>query len=394
MKDLQKKIFWLNFVVVLFVAINLRAPITAIGPMVDFIKDFFKIDSADVGILSSIPLIAFGVISFLAIYLHPIKGMLIGIVCIILGEICRSYLGYFQDNLMLIGLFGGTLLMGSGIAIANVLLPSFIRAKFANKVPMMMGVYSVVMSISAIFGVVFTLPLLQYFSVPNVMAFWVFFALMALVAYMPQMQNNRLMRSKKQNGNIFEFFVNLDAWKVTIFMGLQSLISYSIFTWYPKMIVEKGFDITFGASMTFYMQLVSIPSALLTPLLISRIRNQYKFILLLCLCGCYVIGFWFLLFCDSGRVILWISLFWGIPVGGAFSLALFLISYKTNSIASAAKLSAMTQGFGYLIASFGPYIVGKLHDGFGGFDSGIYFLMIVAILLNISGILGLLAKKI
>lgn len=391
---MQKKIFWLNFVVVLFVAINLRAPITAIGPMVDFIKDFFKIDSTDVGILSSIPLIAFGVISFLAIYLHPIKGMLIGIVCIILGEICRSYLGYFQDNLMLIGLFGGTLLMGSGIAIANVLLPSFIRAKFANKVPMMMGVYSVVMSISAIFGVVFTLPLLQYFSVPNVMAFWVFFALMALVAYMPQMQNNRLTRSKKQNGNIFECFVNLNAWKVTIFMGLQSLISYSIFTWYPKMIVEKGFDIAFGASMTFYMQLVSIPSALLTPLLISRIRNQYKFILLLCLCGCYVIGFWFLLYCDSKRVILWISLFWGIPVGGAFSLALFLISYKANSMASAAKLSAMTQGFGYLIASFGPYIVGKLHDGFGGFDSGIYFLMIVAILLNISGILGLLAKKI
>ncbi len=43
-----------------------------------------------------------------------------------LGEIIRSYFGIY-------GLFLGMLAMGCGIAIANVLLPSFIKEKISKK---------------------------------------------------------------------------------------------------------------------------------------------------------------------------------------------------------------------------------------------------------------------
>ncbi len=43
--------------------------------------------------------------------------------------------------------------MGCGIAIANVLLPSFIKEKFPKKMASIMGIYSLVLSISSIMGI-------------------------------------------------------------------------------------------------------------------------------------------------------------------------------------------------------------------------------------------------
>lgn len=43
--------------------------------------------------------------------------------------------------------------MGCGIAIANVLLPSFIKEKFPKKMASIMGIYSLVLSISSIIGI-------------------------------------------------------------------------------------------------------------------------------------------------------------------------------------------------------------------------------------------------
>lgn len=34
-----KKIFWINVIIVIIVAFNLIAPITAVGPIIDIIKD-------------------------------------------------------------------------------------------------------------------------------------------------------------------------------------------------------------------------------------------------------------------------------------------------------------------------------------------------------------------
>lgn len=67
-----KKIFWINVIIVAF---NLRAPITAVGP----IKDKYYLNSTVAGILTSLPLIAFGSISFIVGYFSPIRAIVFGI---------------------------------------------------------------------------------------------------------------------------------------------------------------------------------------------------------------------------------------------------------------------------------------------------------------------------
>ncbi|ECL2921706.1 transporter [Campylobacter jejuni] len=190
-----KKIFWINVIIVIIViivAFNLRAPITAVGPIIDIIKDKYYLNSTVAGILTSLPLIAFGGISFIVGYFSPIRAIVFGIFLIFLGEIIRSYFGVY-------GLFLGMLAMGCGIAIANVLLPSFIKEKFPKKMASIMGIYSLVLSISSIIGIALAIPLF----------FWAIFSFVALVVYYPQAKNGRFFRIKKKAHKKINLFINL-----------------------------------------------------------------------------------------------------------------------------------------------------------------------------------------
>ena len=59
----------------------------------------------------------------------------------------------------------------------------------------------------------------------------------------------------------------------------------------------------------------------------------------------------------------------GLGQGGAFSLALTLIVLRSRDAHVAANLSGMAQGFGYTLASMGPFAVGVVHDWTGGWNA-------------------------
>ncbi|MDT4868114.1 CynX: cyanate transporter [compost metagenome] len=59
----------------------------------------------------------------------------------------------------------------------------------------------------------------------------------------------------------------------------------------------------------------------------------------------------------------------GLGQGGSFSLALTLIVLRSRDSHVAANLSSMAQGFGYTLASLGPFAVGVVHDLTGGWNA-------------------------
>ncbi|EAK5229917.1 CynX/NimT family MFS transporter [Campylobacter jejuni] len=380
-KTVQKKIFWLNFFIVVIVAFNLRAPITAIGPMIDVIKDAYGLNSTFAGVLTSLPLIAFGSISFIVGYFSPIRAIIVGIFLIFIGEILRSYTGIY-------GLFLGMLGIGCGIAIANVLLPSFIKEKFPKKIASMMGVYSLILSISSIVGVALTIPLLSVFDLAGAMVFWVIFSFVALVVYYPQAKNGRFFRAKKKSSKKINLFTNATTWKITLFMGFQSFLAYSLFFWYVQIVVEKGFDKEFATNMVLFAQLVAAPVSLFGPLLLGKLRQKLHTPYIASLCSMYVIAFAMLFVFDSKTSIIISAFIMGFPWGGVFGIALLFIAQKSSNTQVAAKLSALAQGFGYLIAAQGQWIIGFLHDKFENFSLAILMLIFVGVLVNIFGYLS------
>ncbi|MCV3430878.1 MFS transporter [Campylobacter lari] len=371
-----KKFFWINILVVITLALNLRAPITSIGPMIEYIQEYYNINSALAGMLTTLPLIAFGLISFFVAYFSQIKALFFALCLIVFGELIRSYGGN-------IGLFSGVFLIGAGIAIANVLLPSFVKEKFAKNAYKIMGLYGSIIGLSSIAGVALSLSLLKIFEVPQAMFFWVVLALIALIFYFPHLKNKRLLRPKRKNINKINLFLNLTAWKVTIVMGLQSFLSYSLFAWLSVMISEKGFGIDFGSNVLLLSQIIGMPVAFLLPIVLSKLRTHAKSFVIVLLGFLYVLSFILVFFCDVKLVLLLAAIFLGFASSGVFTISLLFIAIKSSNSFIAAKLSAMSQGIGYLIAAQAPWIIGMLHDSFGNFTLGFIMLITVAITLNI-----------
>ena len=131
---------------IILVAINLRPAITSVGPVVGMIKEDIGLAYWSVSLLTSLPLIAFAVVSpitpKIANKLSNEKTLLWGLVCILAGIIIRSFSVVFL-------LFAGTFLTGAGIAICNVLLPVVIKDKYPLKFGIMTSVYSTAMGLMA-----------------------------------------------------------------------------------------------------------------------------------------------------------------------------------------------------------------------------------------------------
>lgn len=377
----SQKIFWLNCLALIAITINLRAPIVSLGPIIEEIKSIYAINSALGGLLTSLPLIAFGSVSFLVAYFSPIRALVLGLVLIVLGEILRGFGGIF-------GLFLGMGLIGCGVAIANVLLPSFVKEKFPQKVPKMMGIYSLFLNISSISGILLALPLLHFFGLRFSLLFWLPFSVLAFVLYLPHIKNGRIFRAPKVVPKSRSLFTHPSAIKITAFMGTQSFIAYSMFAWFALIVSEKGFGSVFGANMLLLTQVVAVPVGFFAPLFLGRIRARYRPLYMSALCGLYIVGFSLLLGLDSRASVVVASICIGIPMGGVFAIALLFISTKSANAQIAAKLSSMAQGFGYLLASTSPFILGALHDYFGGFREGLYLLVFMGFVVSTLGFLA------
>lgn len=381
MTGIQKKIFWLNFFIVVLLALNLRAPITAIGPIIEDIKESYDLNSTSAGLLTTLPLIAFGSISFFVGFFHASKAMLFGILLLFLGEFLRSYGGVS-------GLFFGMLILGCAIAVGNVLLPSFIKQNFPKKTAFMMGIYSLCLSISSVLGIALALPLLEILPLKEAMIFWVIFALAALLVYLPKIKNGRIKRQKKQNNSTLALIFQPTTWKITFFMGFQSFIAYALFSWYVQFIAEKGFGKGLAAHIVLVSQLCAVPVSLLAPLFLNKIRKEFHSFYIGTLCAMYALGFYILYASDSYEMLLLNAFVLGCPWGGVFGIALLFIAQKSADTQTAAKLSSFSQGFGYLIAASSPSLVGFLHDTFKNFQHALLFLIAMSVLVSIFGYLA------
>ena len=383
----SEKIFWLNVVFLVALTLNLRAPITSLGPIIEPIKNAYNINSALGGLLTSLPLIAFGSVSFLVAYFSPIRAIIVGIVLIIVGEIYRSFGGS-------VGLFVGMALLGSGIAIANVLLPSFVKEKFPHKIAFMMGIYSLVLNLSGIFGIFLALPLLALLGLKYSLLVWLPFALLAFIVYIPQMRNGRLLRVVKKPKSKINVFTQATAWKITTFMGAQSFVAYSMFAWLALIASEMGYGNAFGANILLLAQVIAIPVGFVAPVILGRIKKAYRALYMACLCGLYVVGFACMLWWHSKFGIIFGTTCIGISMGGVFAIALLFISTKSATALIAGKLSSMAQGFGYLIASTSPFIIGLLHDYFESFTQALYLLLFMGAVVSILGFIAYKAEVI
>lgn len=114
---------------ILFIAANLRAPLTSVGPLVSLIRDNLHISNTLAGTITSLPLFAFALFSPLIPGMARKFGTEVcffgSVIILTLGILLRSYAGSFS-------LFLGTAIIGLAISASNVLMPSLIKKRISK----------------------------------------------------------------------------------------------------------------------------------------------------------------------------------------------------------------------------------------------------------------------
>ncbi len=344
---------------ILFIAVNLRPALAGVGPLVEEIRRATGLSNGLLGLLTTLPLIAFGLISSLT----PLFTKRFGIGGTLLGAMLLLTIGISIRAIDWIpALFLGTLLSGVAIAFGNVLLPSLTKRNFESNSGIITSLYSSMMAIGAALAAGISVPLANDPGLGwrGSLGVWAILSLIAFLVWLPQVKR---LKNLGPNRNYLESMKKLagsrSAWQVALFMGLQSLTFYVILAWLPAILQSRGFDASFSGWLLSLSQATGIVGSLTIPVFAGNRKDQRGIVFILFILE--IISLIGLFLPQAGGAVLWVSLI-GFVLGGTFGLALLFIVLRSHDAASATELSGMAQSIGYLVAATGPLIFGVIYD--------------------------------
>lgn len=368
---------------IVLISINLRPALAGVGPLISAIRLDTGLSNAMLGLLTTLPLLAFGVLSTLTPLFTRRMG-LEGVLALAMGLLTVGILlRVIPSN---IALFGGTLLLGIGIAFGNVLLPSLVKRDFPRYTGVMTSVYSSTLGIGATIAAGISVPLAEdlgwgwQWSLGS----WAALSFLALLVWLPQVNKQTLPRHDRSfRKALRDLGGSKLAWQVAIFMGLQSLLFYVVLAWLPEILQSRGLDAGTAGWMLSLSQATGVIGTIVVPTWAERMHDQRGLVWLLVILEFISIGG--LMLPDPFLVELWVS-FIGFSLGGSFGLALLFIVLRTTDTQTATELSGMAQSVGYLLAAAGPTVFGALHDLTRNWTIPLFFLIAVACIQLLAGL--------
>lgn len=342
----------------ILVALNLRMAVAAVPPVLTQIQHDTGLGSLGSGLLTALPLFCFGAmaLSAPALVRRLRMGPLLGLTMAVVAGGCAVRLAP-----SLVALFLGTAILGSGIAVANVLLPGLIKRDFRDVAGPMIALYALVLSLGASIPAGLTIPIedLTGAGWRPAVAIWGVVALIALVLWLPRARRDEpAVTDVPRPSPARDLRRDRLAWAVTLFMGLQSLCYYAMLSWLPAILESHGMSNGKAGWMLSYMTIPGMAASLFTPAVQRRLpRSELEVTLAAVLLAIGYIG---LIVFGASAAYVWVTAI-GLAGGLLIALALSYIVGRAHDDHHVAHLSTMAQSVGYLIASTGPFLVGALH---------------------------------
>jgi CP family cyanate transporter-like MFS transporter len=346
------------------VAINMRAAIVGVGPLLDTIRNDISVSTTVAGLLTTIPVICFGLLAGFAPRFAARFGIDRMIWLTMVGLTAGILIRLFPSISML---FLGTVVIGASIAFANVLVPAVIRRDFPTKFGLMTGVYTMGISIGGSLATGLMVPIHESgYTWRETLGLLAIPALAAVVVQLPRLGMAVQAAGTRPAGGLPRLWRNSLAWQVSIFMGLQSFVYFGMGAWIPTILHDAGLSREAAGTMWAIGNLAGLPASLVVPIAAQRMPHQRP--LLVVMIAIWSSGLIGILVAPAAFTLGWMLLF-GLGAGSALSLALMLIVLRAPDTAHAAALSGMAQAIGYTIASFAPFMAGLAHDLTGGWTA-------------------------
>lgn len=382
----QKKFGIAGFLAIVFIAIVLRPPVASMGPLLQEIQAGLEVNAELIGLLAASPVLCFGLGAFASPWLVSKVGlnraMLYVLVMLGLASALRMVLGYP-------GLLLGTVGAGLSIAIANVLLPTIVRIQFPNRVALVTGAYTTLLAVSASLAAAIAVPSSNLLGGWNpALAIWILPTAVAILLWLPQIRGEVAHVAQPAHAAAEEKAAVLRSpisWAIVGFFGIQSLGFYALLGWMPSALISIGVTPQDAGNYLGFASAIGIPSGLLISSMLGRFKSLAGWAAgtsSLTLAG--NILFTLVLQSSDTNLLVLACVLIGLGMSATFPISLSLISTRASTQAQTTQLSAMSQGWGYLVAAAGTFMVGLVANLVGGY--ALSFVLITVLTLIQAGI--------
>ena len=378
---------------ILLSALNLRTAVTSLTPLLDLLSVRFGFGPAVVGLFGMLPTAAFAAFGVATPRIaHRIgleQAALLSMALATVGLLVRA----FADGVP--GLATGCVVALAGMGMGNVVLPPLVKRYFPQRVGTVSALYLTLLQVGTIVPALVAVPLANAAGWQVSLGVWALPATIAALVWLGVLWRERqrdsvlavLHDGAVRAGDAAPELASPSAkirpwrsplaWGMALMFGMTSLITYSMFTWLPKLMTEAGASPAFGGTMVALFAGLGLCSALAMPAVAVRMRNPFPLVLACALS--YAVAFPGLLLAPMAAPILWVVL---LGIGpSTFPLSLTLINLRTRTPAGSAQLSGFMQGVGYTLSCAGPILFGLLHDLRGGWGLPFAFLSLCALVM-------------
>lgn len=363
----------------------MRTALTAVPPILNNISSSFNLPDWFLGSLTTIPLLCFALISPFVNLISRKLGLLTTIIAALVVLLIGSFIRIYSFSTLLIG----TLLIGGSIAILNVLSPTMVAKFYPQKIGLMTSSYTLSMTIFSALSAGLSAPISSKIGWQPMLQWLVIFPLLTLLVAFGSCNHEQPQSSRSSftpNVRLKPVWRQPLAWYLTVFMGLQSFLFYTILTWLPSIFIAHGINQNRASLLLGLLQLASLPTAYFIPNLASRLKKQAPLVWVIF--GLFILGLGGLLLNTASMTIaVIICILLGFATNSAFSMSMILFSLKTANPSETSAVSGMAQSIGYLAAAIGPLLSGLIHGYISSWWPVIVMMLIVVVIQTSFGLL-------
>lgn len=373
---------------IVLVAFTLRQAVASISPILGDIRADIPISTLGVGLLGTLPPVLFAVSGFtaprVARHLGLDGGILLALVLMTTGQLVRAFAPGVTVLLV------GSIVAFAGTGIGNVLLPSIIRRYFPDRVALLTAVYACIVGVSTAVPAALAAPIAQQYGWRFSLTLWAVTSAVALIPWLVVLAQERRQRLSDPDTVespaapiVARLWRSRVALSVTALFSTSTICTYAAFAWLPEILQGvAGSTPTEAGVLLAVTGIISVPGALIAPLLVPRLRNVGW--LIATGIASFALGYLGLLLAPAA-----LPLLWALLIGSGsilFPVSLVLINVRTRTPGGTVALSAFAQGSAYALGALGPLLVGLLHDVGGGWTLPLLFLLGIALLAAIPAV--------
>lgn len=346
------------------VALNLRPAIAGVSPVLGEIMAEFGLTPAAGGAITTVMVVCFGVLAPVA----PVLAARAGLDRTVAGGLFLLAAGVAGRGLDgVAALYLGSVVAGTAIAILNVVMPGVVKQHFPARIGLFTGLYvsGLVIGAAAASGLMVPLERATGYGWRGAMTLLAIPALAAALLWLPQARHAPA-RDVGGSHRPYRALLRLPmTWYVTLYMGLQSIIFYVTLAWLPTVFTDAGLPADQAGYLLGLSNLTQVVTTLTVPIHAGRARTQTPHIVIsTLLTAAGLAGVWL---APVTLPWLWMVVL-GLGQGASIALALLIITLRAPNPASVTALSAVAQACGYLLAAFGPMLIGLLHQVSGDWN--------------------------